>query len=336
MRNFLITRFGMGQALPGFFNARFDLFEKLFIPSLLRQTDRNFELLLVTDIKAPKKFLTRMEKILSTLPSGKLILHDPFESFQMTPDVPSLLTSEGITLGDFVITTRLDADDALHKDFFRALSQAGADYLESCDGRPCVFESNEGVFYYPHAELGLKVKKDNYSVISVGDFWGPEFLHCNSLAHTQINREFRQSPVRNSVQLRFDGDPIWLRTIHEHTFTRVGRPVSVLETRLYLVRILRSMLREVFRGSSGSNNFTAKASKEDMHKVFGVDVHLLSKIVRSIKVNDSGSDPVFIRRYMDTPQTPLNAKGKILEFVAERGPKSADSLLRAKQDFYSF
>lgn len=337
LRNFLLTRFGVGQSLPSFYDARMDLFEGVFIPSLLRQTAQNFELLLLTDTRAPKEVLARMKEILLSFPSGKLVLHDPFDSLNIMPDVPSLLAAEGVKEGEFVTTTRLDADDALHQDFFRVLSQAAAGHLQSDNGKlPCAFESNQGVFYYPAAKLGLRVAKDNYSVISIGDLWGQNFLHCHSFAHTQINREFRQSPARNTVQLGFDGDPIWLRSIHEHTYTRVGRPVSVFESRLYALRIFRSVLRRAFGRGGGQNNFLAKASPAEIAGMFGIDVHALGELSRGRQREPGISSAVFIERYMDAPQKPYNAKSKILDYYADLENKSDEVLASVKHDFYSF
>lgn len=337
LRNFLITRFGIGQSRPGFFDARFDLFERLLIPSLLRQTDQSFEFLLATDIRAPQRVLTRIEKILSTLPAAKLVLHDPFDSLTMTPDVPSFLRAEGVADGDFVITTRLDADDALHKEFFQVLSRAGSDYLESAERRvPCAFESNKGVFYYPRTELSLKLEKRNYSIVSIGDFLGPEFLHCHSRAHTQINREFRENPGRISVQLGFEGNPIWLRTIHQHTATRAGRPVSFIETRFYFLKILRSIFWRVFGRGARVNNYIGKCSTAEIRDYFGIDVGGLRQIFRSKQVEDGGSGLIFMNTYMDSAENPFDAKHKILDFVANQEPVSTRTLLSARRDFYSF
>ena len=334
--SYLIVRFGIGQSIPEFFRARLPLFERVLIPSLIHQSEKSFLLRLCVDVASPPAMVARLQEMISVVPGSGIVTHDPFESGSLTPDVHGIIARDGVNEGDYVLTTRLDADDSVRLSFFEDLHVAAREHLESTDGLlPCAFESNYGVYFYPDSGLALTLTKDNFSVVSVGDYFGSKMLHAHSFAHTTLNATFRASPLLSSKSLQSE-NPIWLRTVHSNTYTRAGKRVPNWETSTYLLRIFRSKLRQLFGSGSGKNNFGSRVELSFLNGVFGGDYSSPIPILSPQNSDSKSSQKVFLRRYMSTPMTPLVAKAKILEYWLDSHDEGEKFLEGVKQDFYSF
>lgn len=152
---------GVGEACldEQYLDYRFSLFEEVCLPSVKNQTCQNFKWLVLFDSQTPARFRKRIEahqknypillpcyidlkKEAHLVPVEKYIQHnDNYESIvrglsrnaaQLENDRPSRLILPGVIrriidlyscTPDFFVTTRLDNDDALHKDFISIVQQ---------------------------------------------------------------------------------------------------------------------------------------------------------------------------------------------------------------------
>jgi hypothetical protein len=128
--HFIITRFNLkfpditgGKnasviGVPGneWLSHRTDLFMKYCLPSVLNQTSMNFKWLLYFDISTNNDFIQKFTE-LERQNSGliKIYLADGYKHFldRYTEDVLALCDQNC----KYIITTRLDNDDIIHKDF---------------------------------------------------------------------------------------------------------------------------------------------------------------------------------------------------------------------------
>ncbi len=125
--HFVMTRFniaspGREEAIrtqPGWLDGRFDLFERFCLPSVLAQTSRAFRWIIYFDRDTPEPYRQRI---------GQLSRDGAFVPY-FTPLFPAdgwrrSLIETFAPKADLVLTTRLDNDDALARDFVARLHDA--------------------------------------------------------------------------------------------------------------------------------------------------------------------------------------------------------------------
>lgn len=124
--HFLITRFNVstdysiGTELDNtWLNHRCSLFENYCLPSVLAQVNKNFTWIILLNEKTPSLYITRIKKAcLNGIPSFK-ILFVGLDFEQSIKDYFSSLPNRT----EFLITSRLDNDDAIHKSFIHCIQE---------------------------------------------------------------------------------------------------------------------------------------------------------------------------------------------------------------------
>ncbi len=138
-QHYIITRFNLRRTdwaitknnekvlSDSWLEERFELFENFCFPSVINQSKLNFKWFVFFDINTPEKYKAKIEKY-------KLLSENfyPFFIDGMDKYLPSI--SEKIkefTDTDYVITSRLDNDDSLHKDYVATIQSMfnSQDYL---------------------------------------------------------------------------------------------------------------------------------------------------------------------------------------------------------------
>ncbi len=106
---------------------RFELFENFCFPSVNNQTNKNFKWLVFFDINTPEVYKSKIEDYKSLS-----INFFPFFIDGMDMFLPSILQKiKELTTAEYVITSRLDNDDSLHKNYVAIVQSAfdSQDYL---------------------------------------------------------------------------------------------------------------------------------------------------------------------------------------------------------------
>ena len=127
MKHFLATRFNLKvenwtTAKDGslvltekWLEERFELFEKYCFPSVTNQKNKNFYWLIFFDIDTPTAFREKTKQLLSSHNNFKALYIDGIKSLNNSL-IENILENLDES-DDFIITTRLDNDDSIHKDF---------------------------------------------------------------------------------------------------------------------------------------------------------------------------------------------------------------------------
>ncbi|MGK4567618.1 glycosyltransferase [Flavobacterium sp. 3HN19-14] len=89
------------------------LFESFCFPSVISQTNKNFKWLLFFDITTTEKFRARIENLIKPYDFIELYYVDGMPSF--IPEIVNII--EGRKQNPYVITTRIDNDDTIHRNF---------------------------------------------------------------------------------------------------------------------------------------------------------------------------------------------------------------------------
>ncbi len=91
-------------------NFRFDIFEKTCFNSIKNQSNLNFKWLVYFDIETPNNYKKRIESLNNDFPQFKPIYKESNQVFlnDLSKDI------KGFTNKEYIITTRIDNDDAFH------------------------------------------------------------------------------------------------------------------------------------------------------------------------------------------------------------------------------
>lgn len=132
--HFLITRFNLVNKIhqwkldksqqqvldQSWLDHRFDLFEKYCFPSVLDQSNKNFQWLLYFDTTTEEKYRQRIEKLVAPYSFIHVLYKDGYGDFQENHTADCLQLNAG---KPYVMTTRLDNDDVIHRDFVAKLQE---------------------------------------------------------------------------------------------------------------------------------------------------------------------------------------------------------------------
>lgn len=96
---------------------RFELFKNFCFPSVQNQSNQNFKWLVFFDTNTPEKFKIKIEKFSKDFENFL-----PFYIEGMDRFLPSIIKKiKELDSQEFIITSRLDNDDSLHKDYVKTV-----------------------------------------------------------------------------------------------------------------------------------------------------------------------------------------------------------------------
>lgn len=134
---FLLTRFNAAVSFApedagtdsAWLRHRFDLFEKICLPSVASQIEADFHWILLASDRTPRKWVARLLKDLQSMPSPTLILlvQEYSEQF-FASAIYKVLEDKTV---DRVVSTRLDNDDAIARDYLAEIRME-AERLPHC------------------------------------------------------------------------------------------------------------------------------------------------------------------------------------------------------------
>lgn len=93
-------------------------FENFCFPTIVAQTNQNFEWLLYFDITTPEKYQKRMAELIQNQPNFKVFYIDGMPQFydELKKCIAAIPNKK-----PYLITSRIDNDDAIHKDFINEI-----------------------------------------------------------------------------------------------------------------------------------------------------------------------------------------------------------------------
>jgi uncharacterized protein (UPF0297 family) len=131
-KHYLITRFNLRadywdvtknneQLLTDeWMDNRMWLFENFCFPSVVGQTNQNFEWLLYFDTNTKEVYQNRIQELVANQPNFKVFFVDAMPSFM--PELHNYITNESKDK-PYLITTRIDNDDSIHIDFINEVQK---------------------------------------------------------------------------------------------------------------------------------------------------------------------------------------------------------------------
>ncbi len=210
MRHYLITPWNVDNLDLDWLMARKRLFEKFCLPSVLSQTNTNFEWILVADARTPDSF----KVVLDAYPAT--VLYADFDLTNIkrahTPHRRGIRIEEAVRAplreylkdvdADYIITTRLDNDDAI-----------ATDHIDKIQRYARQMKAN-GLPFWLNLQRGYKWCGGN--VYPIGALHNPfvsmvetpaDPLTAYRCCHKVIYKHGRVEQVR-------EGEPTWMQVIH--------------------------------------------------------------------------------------------------------------------------
>lgn len=192
---------------PAWLAERFDLFESYCLPTVLAQTCQEFVWFIYFDSATPPVFVERAHRSRAGRDNIRLIFCDVYDQELLERD----LRAELVPKPEWLLTTRLDNDDGLRRDFVKRLHESlrfsGTEALNFPNG---VVYTGHRTYLYRHesnAFLSLLEPFDGFKTVLF-------------VQHPEM-------PKMASVR-QIEGDPAWLQVIHQSNISnRVrGRRVA--------------------------------------------------------------------------------------------------------------
>lgn len=132
-QHFIITRFNLTNETWNYdknnvkvldetwLNKRYKLFEKYCFPSLLHQKEKEFIWLVYFDINTPENYKKKNAKYAKIFPNFTPVYKNNFEHFtsDLCTDIRKLIAADT----EYIITSRIDNDDAFHCDAIKIIQQ---------------------------------------------------------------------------------------------------------------------------------------------------------------------------------------------------------------------
>lgn len=189
---------------------RLQLFAKYCFPSITNQVNQEFTWLLLLDPKTPAKYLSTLQNYKKNYPRIRLCIGGWFDHH-----LKQLLKKDTA----FLITTRLDNDDALHRKAINYIQKSFAEDKCQLVGFPLGY-------HLAGKQLYLN-KSGSYSFLSLIE------------KARRINGELKIKTVRCPQHLQFyksspikllrPDTPMWLQVIHDRNLVNQakGRPIAL-------------------------------------------------------------------------------------------------------------
>jgi hypothetical protein len=135
------------RAEPDWLDNRLELFKTFCLPSVVAQSDQNFRWYLYFDEGTPAAYLAKVQELVSPYANMELKICRLFTREMLEDDIRAGLRPET----KWVLTTRLDNDDAWHRDFVKTLHrQTTFDRREFLNFPVGLIYYNRNIYLYRH------------------------------------------------------------------------------------------------------------------------------------------------------------------------------------------
>ena len=180
------------RAREGWLRERADLFERFTVPSVRAQTAANVSWVVYLDPQSPAWLISRMNEL-----AREGLLSPVYREEVSREELLGDLRSAVGTTASWLLTTNLDNDDGLSRDFSERVQAS-------------VVGQSRRVIYVDRglilAGSRLYLRKDHHNAFcSVADTWDDP-MTCWSAWHTELDRHLPAAHV--------SGGPAWLQVIH--------------------------------------------------------------------------------------------------------------------------
>lgn len=212
MKHFLATRFnlrfeGWTSTKNGnpvlddkWLTDRFMLFNNFCLPSVLNQSNQNFHWILFFDQSTPAFFKTEIENIISPFKNVYVLFIDGMKDLEGS--FKDFIASHTDKDDSFIITTRLDNDDMIHKDFIDTIQNAA---YKSESNASQVIDLING--------YQLSILNRKYEIREYSNLLNPFLSLKEDIANFDTIFKFRHKEWK-SDRIEISNNRLWMEVIH--------------------------------------------------------------------------------------------------------------------------
>jgi Putative rhamnosyl transferase len=186
---------------------RLQMFETLCLPSLVRQSDQGFRLVVLTSTKLPADVRAKLDALIAPHENMSVFASEPGAHYQIIKAAYASAYEDGHT---HRITFRLDDDDALAGDYIARLKALAGPLLQMKSDEPTVIAFNRG-FYVEVTGKGNNAVFDTVERAPLS--CGTALLHPVSYGRNPYRYNHRALAQHYTVYSDISA-PCFLRTIH--------------------------------------------------------------------------------------------------------------------------
>jgi hypothetical protein len=142
---------------------RWQLFETLALASVDAQSEKDFVWVLGIDRDMPQSFRKRLDELVSTRPYLRLLELELLDDFE--PEFKRWCLEAAEAKGrPPVLTTRIDDDDAVHRDLFGEIQRAARELLAARGALPAAITATTGYQWVPATGQGFRAYHYSHSI----------------------------------------------------------------------------------------------------------------------------------------------------------------------------
>jgi hypothetical protein len=237
-KHFILTRFNLKfNGIPGlekynlpeqteeWLNRRFFLFEKYCFPSIMNQVNKDFIWFVMFDSNTPERFFQKIKNYELMFPLFKPLFLDKGDSDSIKKTFNEVIALYLSNDDHYVITSRIDSDDAFHKDMVlevqKLFNRQDNIFLSFAYGLQYDIERKVlARMHYENNHFISRIEKISNGIETVITF-----------DHTNLNK------VADVVYINNKQKPLWLEIIHGGNLINSLYPSS---TPLFSSKITRS------------------------------------------------------------------------------------------------
>ena len=230
---------------------RFLLFKHFCLPSMINQLNQNFTWLVFFDVNTSEKHRSIIHEISESYKNLHAFYIDGYE--EMNPSLLDFIHKDISQNDKYIITSRIDNDDCLHRDYIDQI-QGAFDKQEMCivdipDGYQLVLNENSN--------------KQIVEIREVRNYFNPfisliEFSKNPETIMSKMHKEWRNSPQHISIQ----NDRLWIEIIHGKNKLNAVKPFS---------RIAKKIEYDAF--SLNQNDFQMNSSMNILMSNFRIEIY---------------------------------------------------------------
>jgi hypothetical protein len=180
---------------PDWLARRFQLFERYCLPSVIAQSQQNFSWIIFFDDATPPEFAERARELSDLRARTHPVFCGALPIEKVRDAIKGVFTVEP----DWLVTSRLDNDDALHVDFISTLQRVQR--FEQAE----VLNCPNGVIL--HGRNAYRRRDTSNAFIALAEPYIGFKSVFSILRHVYAKESY---PVR-----QLDGPPMWLQVIHD-------------------------------------------------------------------------------------------------------------------------
>ena len=196
---------------------RFELFDTYCFPSIQAQSCQQFKWLVLFDENTPYFYRKRIDSYHLTFPIFHPLFFKTGATFHLMQCLRNSIISKSDKNKPYILTTRIDSDDAFHIDAIKEIQSFFMSYKKEC-----FLNYNFGIQYDINNRVAVKIRYENNHFSSRMEKNTGNLETVISYDHTRIDKIDRVHSIENKTK------PMWIEIIHESNISntiRLSKPL---------------------------------------------------------------------------------------------------------------